>query len=55
VHPEHTDRLDAGRLAALASEAKRFAKQVNGPSFHLLDAGQPTQDAYNPSCSAFAL
>ncbi|MFI8464001.1 EAL domain-containing protein [Stutzerimonas stutzeri] len=55
VHPEHTDRLDAGRLAALASEAKRFAKQVNGPSFHLIDAGQPTQDAYNPSCSAFAL
>lgn len=55
VHPEHTDRLDAGRLAALASEAKRFAKQVNGPSFHLIDSGQPTQDAYNPSCSAFAL
>jgi diguanylate cyclase (GGDEF)-like protein len=55
VHPEHTDRLDAGRLAALASEAKRFAKQVDGPSFHLIDAGKATQDAYNPSCSAFAL
>ncbi|MCQ4296412.1 EAL and GGDEF domain-containing protein [Pseudomonas stutzeri] len=55
VLPEHTDRLDAGRLAALASEAKRYAKQVSGPSSHLIDAGEPPMDAYSPSCAALAL
>ena len=55
VSPEHTDRLDAGRLAALASEAKRYAKRVSGPSFHLIDAGNPPTDAHNPSCAALAL
>jgi diguanylate cyclase (GGDEF)-like protein len=54
VRPEHTDRLDAGRLAALASKAKRYAKQVSGPSSYLIDAGEP-QKAYTPSCAAFAL
>jgi diguanylate cyclase (GGDEF)-like protein len=54
VRPEHTDRLDAGRLAALASEAKRHAKQVSGPSLHLIDAGEPPK-AYTPSCAAFSL
>ena len=55
VRPEHTDRLDAGRLAALASEAKRQAKQTFGPSVHVLDAGSTSKDAYNPSCAAFSL
>ncbi|MDH0445160.1 EAL and GGDEF domain-containing protein [Stutzerimonas stutzeri] len=55
VRPEHTDRLDAGRLAALASEAKRQAKQTFGPSVHVLDAGSTSKDAHNPSCAAFSL
>ncbi len=55
VRPEHTDRLDAGRLAAMASEAKRYAKQINGPSFHVIDAGDPLKASHNPSCAAFAL
>ncbi|MDI9736261.1 bifunctional diguanylate cyclase/phosphodiesterase [Stutzerimonas stutzeri] len=55
VRPEHTDRLDAGRLAALASEAKRQAKQTFGPSVHVLDADSTSKDAHNPSCAAFSL
>ncbi|EWC40999.1 EAL domain-containing protein [Pseudomonas stutzeri] len=54
VRPEHTDHLDAGRLAALASEAKRYAKKISGPSFHLIDTAIQL-DGHNPNCIALAL
>ena len=37
VHPEQCAQLDAGQLAALASEAKRHAKAVPGYSLHIID------------------
>lgn len=37
VHPEQCARLDASRLAALASEAKRHAKAIPGYSLHIID------------------
>lgn len=36
--PEACSQLDAGQLAGLASEAKRYAKAVPGYSLHILDA-----------------
>jgi diguanylate cyclase (GGDEF)-like protein len=37
VHPEQCAQLDASQLAALASEAKRYAKNVPGYSLHIID------------------
>ncbi|MFP6851321.1 MAG: bifunctional diguanylate cyclase/phosphodiesterase [Pseudomonas sp.] len=37
VHPEQCAQLDASQLAALASEAKRHAKNVPGYSLHIID------------------
>lgn len=38
LSPEACPRLDAGQLAGLASEAKRYAKNVPGYSLHIIDA-----------------
>jgi len=54
VRPECTDHLDAGRLAALASEAKRHAKKISGPSYHLIDTAV-LAGSHNPSCAALVL
>ncbi|MBH3431120.1 bifunctional diguanylate cyclase/phosphodiesterase [Pseudomonas alkylphenolica] len=37
LHPQACAGLDAGQLAALASEAKHQAKEVSGYSLHLID------------------
>jgi EAL domain-containing protein (putative c-di-GMP-specific phosphodiesterase class I)/GGDEF domain-containing protein len=42
VHPEQCARLDASRLAALASEAKRHAKAIPGYSLHIIDTQADT-------------
>jgi len=54
VRPECTDHLDAGRLAALASEAKRHAKKISGPSYHLIDTAV-LAGSHSPSCAALVL
>ena len=42
LRPEHARQLDSEALAALASQAKRKAKQVPGYSLHLIEALQRT-------------
>ena len=42
------------RLAALASEAKRHAKKISGPSYHLIDTAV-LAGSHNPSCAALIL
>lgn len=42
VRPEQCAQLDAGQLAALASEAKRHAKAVPGYSLHIIDTQADT-------------
>ena len=54
VRPECADHLDAGRLAALASEAKRHAKKISGPSYHLIDTAV-LAGSHNPSSAALVL
>jgi EAL domain-containing protein (putative c-di-GMP-specific phosphodiesterase class I)/GGDEF domain-containing protein len=42
VHPEQCAQLDAGQLAALASEAKHHAKSIPGYSLHIIDTQSDT-------------
>lgn len=42
VHPEQCAQLDAGQLAALASEAKQHAKRIPGYSLHIIDTQSDT-------------
>ncbi|MBM7059704.1 EAL and GGDEF domain-containing protein [Pseudomonas sp. UL073] len=37
LHPDTCAQLDAGQLASLASEAKRYAKNLPGYSLHIID------------------
>ena len=42
VHPEQCAQLDASQLAAMASEAKRYAKAIPGYSLHIIDTQTDT-------------
>ncbi|MCJ0974425.1 EAL and GGDEF domain-containing protein [Pseudomonas sp. PS1] len=53
--PGSAEDLDADRLAALASEAKRSAKQKPGFSLHLIGTQPPTSPPQSPTRAALAL
>ena len=55
LRPNPAVELDAASLAALASEAKRQAKQKPGFSLHAIDAEQRQPDDQSPSFAALAL
>lgn len=55
LRPNPVAELDAACLAALASEAKRQAKQKPGFSLHIVDAEQRQPGDQNPSFAALAL
>jgi len=55
LKPSCTAQLDAASLAALASEARRQAKQEAGFSLYAIDADQQSLGIQNPSLAARAL
>ncbi|MGE4407615.1 EAL domain-containing protein [Pseudomonas sp.] len=55
VRAQNCDQLDAAGLAALASDAKRQAKQESGSSLYLIDSADLPAATHKPSLAAFNL
>ncbi len=55
LRAQNIEQLDAGGLAALASDAKRQAKQESGSSLYLIDSADLPAAGHKPSLTARAL